>query len=157
MAKSDLKAQVLSSKDKWLTEGLMQQVSTNPKLLSGFQDPETMQAIALMQTNPKEAMQKYKNNPKVTEFLIEFSKLMGGHFEELEKKEKKAEKNIPPVEIIKESKTKEQVELEKKLADPQVQALLQEEQIQNFLKRLQMGEPLDFYQYLFCNSLDLLG
>ena len=38
-------------------------------------------------------MQKYGNNPEFRELMIEFSKLMGGHFEELaDKKAEEAKK-----------------------------------------------------------------
>lgn len=33
--------------------------------------------------NPKEAMQKYGNNPEFRSLMEEFSKLMGQHFEEI--------------------------------------------------------------------------
>jgi len=36
-------------------------------------------------------MQKYGNDPKFKELLLEFSALMGNHFEDVGEKEKKAE------------------------------------------------------------------
>ena len=39
-----------------------------------------------MQTNPKEAMQRYGNNPEFKELLLEFSQIMGGHFEKMGQK-----------------------------------------------------------------------
>ena len=36
-----------------------------------------------MQKNPKEAMAKYGGNPEFREMMIEFSKIMGDHFEKL--------------------------------------------------------------------------
>lgn len=36
-----------------------------------------------MQTDPKKAMSKYQNDPKVTRFLKEFGTIMASHFENL--------------------------------------------------------------------------
>jgi hypothetical protein len=40
----------------------------------------------MMQKNPKEVMAKYGNNKEFMELFTEFSKMMGGHFEDLAKK-----------------------------------------------------------------------
>lgn len=87
MQKGSLEHFVTSTKDQWMTPDLLTQIQKNPELLKGLQDPEIMQAIALMQVKPAEAKKKYQNNEKVTKFFVEFSKIMGGHFEELGKKE----------------------------------------------------------------------
>jgi len=39
-----------------------------------------MQAFTEMGSKPQETMQKYGNNPEFKELLMEFSALMGGHF-----------------------------------------------------------------------------
>ena len=44
-----------------------------------------------MGKNPKEAMAKYGQNPEFREIMLEFSKLMGGHFEEVAEDKKKEE------------------------------------------------------------------
>ena len=47
-----------------------------------------MAAMQKMGKNPKEAMAKYGNNPEFREIMMEFSKLMGGHFEGIADKKK---------------------------------------------------------------------
>lgn len=87
MSKNNMQAYIQETKDKWMTPDLLGKVQGNTALLQGLADPEIMQAVALMQVNPKQAKEKFKDNKKVTEFFIEFSKLMGGHFEKLSKDE----------------------------------------------------------------------
>ncbi|KAK9787606.1 hypothetical protein WJX73_004963 [Symbiochloris irregularis] len=48
-------------------------VLANPQLLSGFDDPEVMKAVAEIGADPKK-IDKYRNNPKV----LKFYELMGG-------------------------------------------------------------------------------
>ena len=50
-----------------------------------------MQAFKELGENPKEAMQKYGNNPEFRELMQEFSLLMGNHFEDIADKKKKEE------------------------------------------------------------------
>lgn len=80
-----------NNKEKWMTPGLIGKLQQNPKLLQGFADPEVMMAVVLMQSDPSAAKEKYKNNKKVTDFFVEFTRLMGGHFEELDSEGKKTE------------------------------------------------------------------
>ncbi len=53
-----------------------------------------------MQKNPKEAMARYGANPEFQELLLEFSKIMGDHFDKLSKdsakKEEQTVQNQPP-------------------------------------------------------------
>jgi arsenate reductase-like glutaredoxin family protein len=86
-------ANLTKNKDEWLTPEFFAKLAQNPKLLKAFQDPTAMAAMSEFGQNPKEAMQKYGNNPEFRELMIEFSKLMGGHFEELaDKKAEEAKK-----------------------------------------------------------------
>lgn len=160
------------NKDKWMTEGLLGKVQGNEGLLKGLADPEIMAAVGLMQTNPTQAKQKFKDNKKVTDFFVEFSKLMGGHFEELGEKEKdekkeeqKKEIKQPPKPSIEEIKpvsskpiaSKKQQpppvsspdpQMAKKLEDPTVQHLLSLPKIQAFIAELQKGRPLDLREVM---------
>lgn len=95
MREGSMEQFVSSTKDTWMTPDLMSKLQSNPELLQGFSDPEIMQAIALMQVKPVEAKQKYQKNEKVTKFFVEFTKLMGGHFEQIGEKEDKQVKNQP--------------------------------------------------------------
>jgi len=52
----------------------------------------------MMQKNPKEAMAKYGGNPEFRELLIEFSRIMGDHFEKLSQeapKQQTQDGNVP--------------------------------------------------------------
>ena len=79
------------NKKDWLTPEFFMKLQSNPKLLAAFQDPKCMQAFKEMGENPKEAMQKYGNNPDFRELMMEFSGLMGNHFTEIADKKKKEE------------------------------------------------------------------
>lgn len=46
-----------------------------------FTNPKYMAAMKHMGENPKEAMEKYGNNPEFREIMEEFSTFMGSHFE----------------------------------------------------------------------------
>lgn len=52
-----------------MNEDLLKQISENPKLQKLFTNPEYQQAFSLMQTKPKEAMERYGKNP---EFMMIF-------------------------------------------------------------------------------------
>lgn len=71
----------------WITPDLTQQFQSNEVLKRGFQDPKCMAAMQLLQKNPKEAQQKFQNDPEVSRFLQEFGKMMAGHFEGLAAKQ----------------------------------------------------------------------
>ena len=51
-----------------------------------------MAAISEFGKNPKEAMEKYGHSPEFREIMTEFSKMMGGHFENLADQKKEQEK-----------------------------------------------------------------
>ena len=123
MKKDELKNYITNSKDQWMTPDLIEKLKTNPSLLKGFQDPEILQAVGLMQVDPKAAKERYSSNKKVTEFFVEFSKLMGTHYEQLSQKEEK-QKESGKKEQVKAKPSIEEVhpdpEFAKKLNDPQV-------------------------------------
>ena len=140
---------VMGSKDKWLTPDLLGMVQKDPKLLEGFADPEVMAAVTMMQTDPKGAMAKYGGNPKVRDFIKVFSGMMGNHFEKIAETESKSKPQAPPKVKTEAEKVqeREQVELEKKLADPMVKKIFEEPTVQNFIRHLQTSkEPVDFYE-----------
>jgi len=90
--------------EKWANESLMQTIAKNPRLALGLSNPRFSAAIQELQTNPKLAMEKYKNDKPVFDFLNEFCGVMGEHFaklgeeqekdEEKKKAEKKATKSV---------------------------------------------------------------
>ena len=132
---------ILKSKDQWLTPDLMQKLLAKPHLLAAFQDPQFSAVLAELQKNPQVAMQKYGSNAKFREFIMEFSNLMGSHFDEVadkkakeeeEKKRKEEEmmKNDPVYKIIQ--------------TDPQVKAALEDPKVTAVIQKLQVQGGLDF-------------
>jgi hypothetical protein len=53
----------------------------NPVLRTGLNHPKCVAAIQLMQSDPKLATERFKDDPDVTQFLQEFGKVMAAHFE----------------------------------------------------------------------------
>jgi len=76
-----LKDQILKNQGQWMTPDLLQNVQKNPKIMEYMNDPEVMQAVNMMQSNPDEAKKRYGKNPKVMEFYKMFGGLMGNHYE----------------------------------------------------------------------------
>ena len=153
MKKNTIEGVIESSKDKWLTPDLLKKLQANPKLLTGLSDPEIMKAIGLMQVNPKEAKEKYKNNEKVTSFFVDFSKLMGTHFEGIAEEEKKKEekvkevpKAVTPVAKEKPALVTEDPVLKKKMEDPAVREILSDKKVMGIIEHLSKGKSLDFHQ-----------
>ena len=66
-----------------MTPDLVSNFQSNKVVSNGFKNPKCMAAMQLLQKNPKEAQAKFQNDPEVSVFLQEFSKLMAGHFEAL--------------------------------------------------------------------------
>jgi hypothetical protein len=64
----------------WATPDLMNQLQDNPILSNGLKNPKCLAALQLLQTNPKEAQDKFKNDSDVSFFLQEFSRVMSQHF-----------------------------------------------------------------------------
>ena len=62
-----------------------------------------------MGQNPKEAMAKYGNNAEFREIMMEFSKLMGGHFDEVSQKKKEEEEKKQQEEEKKRKEMEEQM------------------------------------------------
>lgn len=91
--------------------------------MAAFQNPQYMQAFQEMGSKPQETMQKYGNDPKFKELLMEFSGLMGNHFTDVADKQKKEEeekmKNDPVMQTINN--------------DPQVKAILEEPKVQKVI------------------------
>lgn len=122
MKKDELKNYITNSKDQWMTPDLIEKLKANPGLLKGFQDPEILQAVGLMQVDPKAAKERYSSNKKVTEFFVEFSKLMGTHYEQLSQNEEKQKESGKKVAQVKPGiqEVHPDPEFAKRLNDPQV-------------------------------------
>lgn len=168
MKKNSVEGYLQTTKDQWMTPELLNKIQNNPKFIQSFADPEVMQAVALMQANPAQAKEKYKNNKKVTEFFVEFSKLMGVHFDALSQSEQAQKiKKSPPTqtqpeqkkpliqEVSKNPEVKKQQsptfsspdpDFAKKLEDPAIKAILSDPKIISLIQALQSGAKIDLYQ-----------
>lgn len=80
---SAMKTGLEKNKDQWLNEDLMSRIAKSPRLMAAFQNPEYMKAFQEMGEKPQETMQKYGNDPMFKELLMEFSSLMGTHFNDV--------------------------------------------------------------------------
>ncbi len=151
-----------------MTPDLLSKIQSNPKFIQSFADPEIMQALALMQANPAQAKEKYKNNKKVTEFFVEFSKLMGQHFDVLSQTEKtekvtktaptqqKPEQKKPLIQEVSSNsaQNKQQTptfsspdpDFARKLEDPTIKTILSDPKIISLIQALQSGAQIDLYQ-----------
>ncbi len=61
----------------WINDDLLTQIEKNDTLLHGMTDPRFMRAVTEFQTNPEMAMEKYRDNVDVQNFLKQFCGLMG--------------------------------------------------------------------------------
>merc|ERR1712224_1088786 len=80
----------MKTDQSWCTPQLMQALASRPDLMKGLSNPRVMEAFTLMQKDAAAAKKKYENDKEVTDFLMEFSKLMATHFELLGKEEEKS-------------------------------------------------------------------
>ena len=71
------------------TPDMMQQVMGNEALMSGFDDPEVMQAVAEIAKDPA-AIKKYKGNVKVMQFYQSMAGTVAKRFEHLAEEEEEA-------------------------------------------------------------------
>eukprot|EP00042_Codosiga_hollandica_P040566 m.350293 g.350293 ORF g.350293 m.350293 type:complete len:341 (-) comp55898_c0_seq3:24-1046(-) len=65
---------------QWLNEDLLTKLQSKPHLLKRFADPTFMAAIGEFQTNPQQAMHKYKDSAEIVSFMQEISSVLGDHF-----------------------------------------------------------------------------
>lgn len=63
-----------------MNDNLVSRFKDNKVLVDGFKNPKCMQAMQLMQTNPKEAQRRFAGDPEVDRFLREFGRIMADHF-----------------------------------------------------------------------------
>ena len=121
-----------------MNQNLMEKIMKSPRLMAAFQDPKTMKVLTEMGSKPQETMQKYGNNPEFKELLMEFSAMMGTHFNELadtkKAEEEKKLENDPAMIAIK--------------TDPEVKAILEDPKVMEVIHQLQRGGGLDFNDVL---------
>lgn len=94
---------MLTQNKEWLTNDLMSQFQANGVLAKGFQNPKCVAAMQLLQSNPQEALERFKHDEEVSLFLKEFGRVMGDHFMSLaEQKQQKEEEQKPASSVIQE-------------------------------------------------------
>ncbi|CAF1325433.1 unnamed protein product [Didymodactylos carnosus] len=116
----------------WLTEDLLDQIQQDAFLEKRFNEPYFMEAINLFQKKPEEALKRYGSNKDVMEFFQRMAKVLGSHFTSLPTNddlspEQDVVKTSSQFNIIKRKETKPP------LADPEVNKLLENEQVRKLL------------------------
>ena len=116
-----------NNKQQWLNQELLMKIAQNPNLMRCFMDPRFSTVIQELQTNPKECLKKYGNNPEFSNFIKEFSALMGDHFNKLAKN---------PIEGNPNYNT------------PEVQEIVNDPKIKPILERLQREGKIDMNEIM---------
>lgn len=111
-----------NNKQQWLNQELLMKIAQNPNLMRCFMDPRFSTVIQELQTNPQECLKKYGNNPEFSNFIKEFSSLMGDHFNNLAKNPMAGNPNYNT---------------------PEVQEIINDPKIKPILERLQKEGRID--------------
>ena len=111
-----------NNKQQWLNQELLMKIAQNPNLMRCFMDPRFSTVIQELQANPQECLKKYGNNPEFSNFIKEFSALMGDHFNNLAKNPMAGNPNY---------------------TSPEVQEIVNDPKIKPILERLQKEGRLD--------------
>ncbi len=111
-----------NNKQQWLNQELLMKIAKSPNLMRCFMDPRFSTVIQELQTNPQECLKKYGNNPEFSNFIKEFSALMGDHFNNLAKNPMAGNPNY---------------------TNPEVQEIINDPKIKPILERLQKEGRID--------------
>ena len=133
----------MENKSQWMTPNLLERFAKNPKLALGLQNPRFVKAMEELQKDPQAAMDKYKDDEALQDFLQEFMGLMGDHMvnlgedlkekEEREKKEAEKEMERKKEEMRKEI-AKKDPEVAKVLANQDVASILADPEMQKIMR-----------------------
>ena len=116
-----------NNKQQWLNQELLMKIAQNPNLMRCFMDPRFSTVIQELQTNPQECLKKYGNNPEFSNFIKEFSALMGDHFNNLAKNPLQGNPNY---------------------TNPEVQEIINDPKIKPILDRLQKEGKIDMNEIM---------
>jgi hypothetical protein len=111
-----------NNKQQWLNQELLMKIAQKPNLMRCFMDPRFSTVIQELQANPQECLKKYGNNPEFSNFIKEFSSLMGEHFNNLAKNPMAGNPNYNT---------------------PEVQEIINDPKVKPILERLQKEGRLD--------------
>merc|ERR1712216_573091 len=123
----------------WCTPQLMQALASRPDLMKGLSNPRISQAFAEMQKDPQGARKKYEKDEEVTNFLMEFSKLMATHFEVLGNEEPKSKPQ--PTYTGPQGETVQGIP--QMINNPEVEKALRDPEVQQIIGEMQRGRPLE--------------
>ena len=116
-----------NNKQQWLNQELLMKIAQNPNLMRCFMDPRFSTVIQELQTNPQECLKKYGNNPEFSNFIKDFSALMGDHFNNLAKNPMQGNPNY---------------------STPEVQEIVNDPKIKPILERLQKEGKIDMNEIM---------
>ena len=116
-----------NNKQQWLNQELLMKIAQNPNLMRCFMDPRFSTVIQELQTNPQECLKKYGNNPEFSNFIKDFSALMGDHFNNLAKNPMQGNPNY---------------------STPEVQEIVNDSKIKPILERLQKEGKIDMNEIM---------
>jgi len=116
-----------NNKQQWLNQELLMKIAQNPNLMRCFMDPRFSTVIQELQTNPQECLKKYGNNPEFSNFIKDFSALMGDHFNNLAKNPIQGNPNY---------------------STPEVQEIVNDPKIKPILERLQKEGKIDMNEIM---------
>jgi len=116
-----------NNKQQWLNQELLMKIAQNPNLMRCFMDPRFSTVIQELQTNPQECLKKYGNNPEFSNFIKDFSALMGDHFNNLAKNPIQGNPNY---------------------STPEVQEIVNDSKIKPILERLQKEGKIDMNEIM---------
>ena len=116
-----------NNKQQWLNQELLMKIAQNPNLMRCFMDPRFSSVIQELQTNPQECLKKYGNNPEFSNFIKDFSALMGDHFNNLAKNPMQGNPNY---------------------STPEVQEIVNDPKIKPILERLQKEGKIDMNEIM---------
>lgn len=66
--------------DEWLTDDLMKEIEANDTLFKKLGDKKYVDAVNQFQSDPVKAMERYKDDKEIQEFLTAFCKILGTSF-----------------------------------------------------------------------------
>ena len=116
-----------NNKQQWLNQELLMKIAQNPNLMRCFMDPRFSTVIQELQINPQECLKKYGNNPEFSNFIKDFSALMGDHFNNLAKNPIQGNPNY---------------------STPEVQEIVNDPKIKPILERLQKEGKIDMNEIM---------
>jgi hypothetical protein len=117
---------IMGRQEEWLTPDLFSKFAQKPHLLKFFIDPQFGEVIKLMQKDPQKAKELYGHNYELNEFMKEFSTIMAEHFNKLGQT---ARVNTN--------------------GDKEVEEILKDPKVSEFIKKLQTDGRIDMTQLQF--------